>query len=113
MRILILGVLLTSTLFGAMFEKKWEYLLYYQGSEYDSKTKTINRVNILNDGTNVGVGTKKSDKESKAEMLKKYLSKYDYKEAYLMDVLRALGERGWEMVSIEKEKGNVTYFFKR
>lgn len=113
MKALLIGVILSCSLWGGMLDKKWEYLIFYKGVEYDNKSKKLTHINVLNNGDLVSVGKATTDPESKANMLKKYFKEYQYDKAYKINVLSLLGHDGWEMVSLENDKGSETMYFKR
>lgn len=94
--------------------QEWNYLIYVTGVEY--KNKKMLYFSVINEnGQKVGVGKKSTANEANAEMLTKYFGKYNYKEAYEMDVLSLLGQKGWELITVKGEinNSNQKYYFKR
>ena len=107
-KILLLCVL---TVFS--MAQDWQYLIYVTGAEY--KNKQFSNYAVINQqGQKVAVGNDKKVTIANAQMLKKY-SNYRYKEAFELDVLRILGDNGWELITIlgEPNSSNKKYYFKK
>lgn len=106
-------VLLNSFMFGSVFSSTWEYLVYIQSSEWNKKTKSIDRVVILATDKLYAGGTASTIQEATAIALKKYDKSFNAEKGFTTNVLSSLGKNRWELVQIVSEKNDNTFYFKR
>ncbi|WP_372998350.1 hypothetical protein [Sulfurimonas sp.] len=106
-------LILLSLLAAVSMAQDWEYMLYATGAKF--KDKKMMYYSVLNDGKKGSIAYGEKLLIANGGVLKKYLAKWKHKEAYEMDVLRILGDNGWELITIKGEvnNSNQNYYFKR